>query len=306
MSTDFDLCGLWRLAQVSRSSLGGCVAMIGRVEARRNTAGHGGEDRMGFDALREVARHTYGADAAGYQEGRPDYPPRVYEVLRLRCGLGPGSRVLEIGPGSGLVTGHLVAAGATVVAVEPDHGFAEYLGQTMPEVQVVGAPFDEADVGGGFDAVVAATSFHWLDQSAALRKVSAALRPGGWAAIWWTVFSDPYREDPLLAAARAVLGFEPGNQRGGTAFQLDRDARCEDLRRGAGLVDVASELISWDLPMNADQVRALFNSMMTVRQLPEVQRRHVLETLTGLVDERFAGIATRPHLTALYVGRKVG
>jgi SAM-dependent methyltransferase len=261
---------------------------------------------MGFDALREVARHTYGADAAGYREGRPDYPPRVYEVLWLRCGLGSGSRVLEIGPGSGLVTGHLVAAGAHVVAVEPDRGFAGYLGRTMPEVQVVGAPFEEADVGDGFDAVVAATSFHWLEQTAALRKVGGVLRPGGWAAIWWTVFSDPYREDPLLAAASAVLGFEPGNQRGGTAFQLDRDARSEDLRRDAGLVDVTSELIPWDLPMSADQVGALFNSMMTVRQLPDDQRRHVLETLTGLVDERFAGIATRPHLTALYVGRRVG
>jgi SAM-dependent methyltransferase len=204
MSTDFDLCGLLRLAQVSRSSLGGCVAMIRKMEAHRNAAGHGGEDRMGFDALREVARHTYGADAAGYQEGRPDYPPRVYEVLRSRCGIGPGSRVLEIGPGSGLVTGHLVAAGATVVAVEPDHGFAEYLGQTIPEVQVVAAPFEKADVGGGFDAVVAATSFHWLDQSAALRKVSAALRPGGWAAIWWTVFSDPYRKERWSASSESA------------------------------------------------------------------------------------------------------
>jgi SAM-dependent methyltransferase len=276
------------------------------VDTRDNAAGHGGGDPADFDALREVARHTYGADAAGYREGRPDYPPRVYEVLRSRCGVGPGSRVLEIGPGSGLVTGHLVDAGATVVAVEPDRGFADYLGRTMPEVRVVNAPLEEAEIGGGFDAVVAATSFHWLDQAAALRKVSAALRPGGWAAIWWTVFSDPYREDPLLAEAGAVLGFEPGDQRGGTAFQLDRDARCADLRRDAGLADVASELISWDLPMNADQVRALFDSMMTVRRLPDGERGHVLDTLTGLVDERFAGVVTRPHLTALYAGRKAG
>jgi hypothetical protein len=53
------------------------------------------------------------------------------------------------------VTGHLVVAGARVVAVEPDQGFAEYLGRVMPEVQVVGAPFEEADVGHGFDAVAA-------------------------------------------------------------------------------------------------------------------------------------------------------
>lgn len=276
------------------------------MESGHESAGRCGEDGTGFDALREVARHTYGADAAGYREGRPDYPPRVYEVLRLRCGLGAGTRVLEIGPGSGLVTGHLVAAGARVVVVEPDRGFAEYLGRTLPEVQVVGAPFEEADVGDGFDAVVAATSFHWLDQSLALRKLGHVLRPGGWGAIWWTVFSDPYREDPLLAAASAALGFEPGNQRGGTAFQLDTAARCEDLRRGAGLVDVASELIPWDLPMSADQVWALFNSMMTIRQLSDDERTRVRDTVTDLVNDRFGGVATRPHLTALYIGRKVG
>ncbi|HEX4704669.1 MAG TPA: methyltransferase domain-containing protein [Pseudonocardiaceae bacterium] len=259
---------------------------------------------MSFDAFRQAARRTYGADAAGYQEGRPDYPPRVYEVLRSTCGLGPGSRVLEIGPGSGLVTGHLVAAGARVVAVEPDLGFAEYLGRAMPQVRVVGVPFEEADVVGGFDAVVAATSFHWLDQSTALPKLGDVLRPSGWAAIWWTVFSDPYRDDPLLAAAKVALGFEPGNQRGGTAFQLDTAARCDDLRHGAGLVDVVPELIPWDLPMNADQVRALFNSMMTVRQLPDEERSRVLDTITDLVNDRFGGTVTRPHLTALYVGRK--
>ena len=260
---------------------------------------------MGFDALRPAARHTYGADAGAYHEGRPDYPPRVYEVLRSRCGVGADSKILEIGPGSGLVTRHLAALGARVVAVEPDQGFAEYLSRTMPPgVQVVRADFEEADVGDAFDAVVAATSFHWLEQSTALPKLGDLLRPGGWAAIWWTVFSDPYRDDPLLTEATAMLGFEPGNQRAGTSFQLDGDARCEDLRQGAGLVDVVPELIAWDLPMTAGQVRALFDSMITVRQLPGEQRKRVVDTLTGLVNDRFAGTSIRPHLTALYTGRK--
>jgi SAM-dependent methyltransferase len=259
---------------------------------------------MGFDALRPAARHTYGADADAYQEGRPDYPPRVYEVLRSRCGVGAGSTVLEIGPGSGLVTRYLAALGARVVAAEPDQGFARYLSRTMPAVQVVRASFEEAEVGDSFDAVVAATSFHWLEQSASLPKLGGLLRPGGWAAIWWTVFSDPYRDDPLLTEATTLLGFEPGNQRAGTAFQLDAKARCEDLRRGAGLVDVTQELIAWDLPMSAGQVRALFDSMITVRHLPGEQRKRALDTLTGLVNDRFAGTSIRPHLTALYTGRK--
>jgi SAM-dependent methyltransferase len=259
-----------------------------------------------FDALRSTARQTYGTDAVGYQDGRPDYPPHVYEVLRSTCGVGAGSRVLEIGPGPGLVTRHLLAAGARVVAVEPDAGFADHLSRTLPDVHVVSEGFEEADLGvDGFDAVVAATSFHWLDQATALRKVGDILRPGGWAAIWWTIFSDPHRDDPFLTAATNLLGFEPGSQRAGATFQLDTDARCDDLRHGASLTDVFAELIPWDLAMDADRVRALFGSMITVRQLPDDQRSHVLDTLAGLVDDRFAGTTTRPFLTALYLGRKI-
>lgn len=46
--------------------------------------------------------------------------------------------------------------------------------------------------------------------------------------------------------------------------------------------------------------------MIVVRQLPDDERTRVLDTVTGLVNERFGGIATRPHLTAVYTGRKAG
>jgi SAM-dependent methyltransferase len=260
--------------------------------------------RAEFETLRAAARHHYGADANGYQAGRPGYPPQVYTLLRDRCGVRSGSRILEIGAGTGQVTLQLLAAGAQVVAVEPDPGFAGYLRRHLPQVQVVPRPFEEAEVGDGFDAVVAATSFHWLDQPVALAKVRAALRPGGWAAIWWTIFSDPYREDPLLDAATARLGFEPGNQRAGTGFQRDAHARQSDLRDLAGLSEVSAEQIPWDLAMDAVRTRELFDSMITIRQLPDADRAHVLDTLTTLVEEQFGGVARRPMLTVLYLGRR--
>jgi hypothetical protein len=44
--------------------------------------------------------------------------------------------------------------------------------------------------------------------------------------------------------------------------------------------------------------------MITIRKLPDDERAHVLDTVSGLVDEQFGGVATRPLLTALYRGRK--
>lgn len=258
-----------------------------------------------FAALRDQARVVFGAEAGGYDEGRPDYPGQVYETLRGRCGLGSGTRVVEIGPGTGQVTQHLLAAGADVVAVEPDPGFAAYLARTFAGVRIVPCAFEDAElVDGASDLVVAGTSFHWLDQARALSTVGRILCPGGWFAIWWTIFSDPTRPDPLITEATELLGYEPGNQRGGSGFQLDERARLDDLERHGGLVDLHAVRIPWNLPMNAAGTRALFATQIAIRRLPAPEKSRALDTIAALIDERFGGRDDRPLLTVLYCGRK--
>src|ERR1700722_13207118 len=85
---------------------------------------------LGSGLHREEGRRLFGLDPAGYRAGRPDYPEVVYETLVERCGLGPRTRALEIGPGTGLVTQHLLREGAHVTAVEPDPAMATYLQDT--------------------------------------------------------------------------------------------------------------------------------------------------------------------------------
>lgn len=53
--------------------------------------------------------------------------PDVLEGILAEADPAPGRRVLEIGPGLGLLTGALVDAGARVTAVELDTGLARYL-----------------------------------------------------------------------------------------------------------------------------------------------------------------------------------
>ena len=53
--------------------------------------------------------------------------PDVLEAILAEAAPEPGRRVLEIGPGLGLVTGGLLTAGALVTAVELDTGLAAFL-----------------------------------------------------------------------------------------------------------------------------------------------------------------------------------
>jgi 16S rRNA (adenine1518-N6/adenine1519-N6)-dimethyltransferase len=57
--------------------------------------------------------------------------PRVVEDLVGQLQLGPVARVVEIGPGTGVLTTRLIDSGAQVLAVEIDRGLAAWLTSTL-------------------------------------------------------------------------------------------------------------------------------------------------------------------------------
>ena len=93
-------------------------------------------------AARPDRRMSFDAAAGLYHRGRRPYPDAVFELLVSRCGLRPGARVLDIGAGTGLATGPLLAAGAHVVAVEPGANLqtARDLWSTFPNVAGLAPP----------------------------------------------------------------------------------------------------------------------------------------------------------------------
>jgi SAM-dependent methyltransferase len=257
-------------------------------------------------SLRREARTIYGSDTQGYDMGRPDYPAEVYEILASRCGLGAGASVVEIGAGTGLVTRRLMAAGARVVAIEPDQNMAAHLAAAVSsDVEIIRGTFEQAALPQDrFDLAVAATSFHWVDQAAGLPKLGRVIRPGGWAAVWWTIFDDPDRQDAFRDALRARTGDrDPGGQRN-ARFQLDAAARCRDLAERAGLTDVNHNLIRWTAELDTAQLRALYASMIRIRRLPAGDQRRILDQISLLADHDFAGRVQRPFITAMYTGRR--
>ena len=64
--------------------------------------------------------------------------PEVLESILVEAAVQPGDRVLEIGPGLGILTGALVAGGAAVTAVELDRRLAELLRERFEDVLVSG------------------------------------------------------------------------------------------------------------------------------------------------------------------------
>jgi SAM-dependent methyltransferase len=254
---------------------------------------------------RREGRSVFGRDPAGYDRGRPGHPDRVYEVLRQRCGLRDGTRVLEIGPGTGQATRRLIELGAEpLVAVEPDPALAQYLPSvTDGKPDIVSAPLEEAELPAAFfDLAVAASSFHWVDSERGLIAVLQALRPGGWWAMWWTYFGDKTRADPFRDAIDHVVGGLPSSP-GAEGFGRDADAAMGALT-AAGFESYEHELVRWSREWDAADIRALFATFSPIARLEETQRNTILDEVARIAEDDFGGNVVKPAVTSLYTARR--
>ncbi|MFC4109924.1 class I SAM-dependent methyltransferase [Micromonospora zhanjiangensis] len=261
---------------------------------------------MADEALRR-RRDSFDEDPDNYQAARPSYPERVYQVL-TECGLGPGARVLEVGPGTGQVTGHLVAAGASVVAVELGPGLATRLRRNLADRDVTVIEGDFATVGvpgGGFDVAVCATSLHWLDAEVAVRRLAGLVRPGGWLVVWWTVFGDPERPAPWRVGLDPLYQrWLPGQRRNPVPVPLRVAERTAELETGGWFDLVGVEMIRWTHLLTPQRARGLWGTFPNVRELDPDQRQAFLHGVAEVIAGQPGGVAEDHYVTALYTARR--
>lgn len=127
-------------------------------------------------------RATFGEAAELYDRARPGYPQEMFDDLGTLAGVGPGCRVLELGPGTGQATVPLAERGCRIVAVELGAELARVARRNLaafPQAEVVNAAFEDWPLPDGpFDAVVSATAFGWIDPAVRVVKAADARRTG--------------------------------------------------------------------------------------------------------------------------------
>ena len=137
---------------------------------------------------RDPLASSFGAAAAAYAEHRPDYAPAA---VRWALEPAPGSRVLDLGAGTGKLTATLAAAGAQVTAVEPDPAMLAQLHRALPGVPALPGSAEAIPLGDAcMDAVLAGNALHWFDMAVAGPEIARVLTPGGVLAGLWNVLDD--------------------------------------------------------------------------------------------------------------------
>jgi len=233
---------------------------------------------------------SFGEVASHYERFRPGPPLSAVDWI-LPAHLG---RVVDLGAGTGALTELLIDKADEVVAVEPDDRMRAVLSAEVPGIRAVAGrgesiPLPDSCV----DAVVASSSWHWMDLVPTLHEVARVLVPGG---VLGTMWSGPDPEGPFVSQARALLAArssdDGGRQTsgGGTFAGLimgdaDRPNPILEIPAGVPFHQPERQVVTWDVALNADEVIGLLGTFSWIITMPEETRRGVISEARRLLGE---------------------
>ena len=137
-------------------------------------------------SLHQTLGETGFANGANYEAGRPGYCDDAIDFLAAGLDLRAGRRVLDLGAGTGKLTGQLLPFGATLVAVEPSASMREQFHHELPDVEILDGTGEAIPIeNNSLDAVVVAQAFHWFEPRRALSEIARVLRPSRSLALVW-------------------------------------------------------------------------------------------------------------------------
>ena len=249
----------------------------------------------------ERRRHasSFGAAAVAYAEHRPDY---ARAAVRWALSSASGSRVLDLGAGTGKLTAVLVALGAEVVAVEPDPGMLAELRGTLPAVRALPGSAEAIPLpDGSVDAVVAGHALHWFDMAVAGPEMARVLVPGGTLAGLWNVLD--HRVDWVAELVRVSGAAAIGSRDTSSSWRAETaEAHLPGRREMARFGAPEQAEFAHGQRRTADSLVARIATHAGMLVLPEQERRATLDRIRTFLASRpetAAGAFTLPMLTGV-------
>ncbi|WP_329204484.1 class I SAM-dependent methyltransferase [Streptomyces sp. NBC_00683] len=250
-------------------------------------------------------------DAELYDRARPGYPPELYDDLAELAGARPGSRVLEVGCGTGQATVPLAGRGCRITAVEAGARMAAVARRNLAgaaSAEVVTARFESWPLPQEpFDAVVSATAFHWIDPAVRVAKAADALRPGGALAVVRTQHVRGGTEEFFAEVQHCYERFDPRTPPGLTppaAADVDGSDHAREVARSGRFGPTAFRRYEQDLTYTTSDYLEVLRTYSGHRDLPEAARNGLLGCIADLIEGRYDGRVTKRYLNELGVSHR--
>jgi SAM-dependent methyltransferase len=256
------------------------------------------ERRLSFDKI-----------AHAYDHYRPGYPAGMIEHIGRTARLGPRSRLLEIGCGPGKATILFAKRGYEILCIEPGVNLIDIAADKLHgyPVSFVNCLFEDwQETPEAFDLVYSGQAFHWVPKETGYEKAAAALKPGGFLALFWN--RSPSRDDALRREIDSVYQrcapelIEEAKQNPRQLVKHEMDQAAE-IQASGHFQDVAVLRFPWTQRYTTEQYLGLVSTHSDHIVLPKARLDCLLGGI-GNAIQSFGGSLELHYSTVLYLAQK--
>jgi SAM-dependent methyltransferase len=258
----------------------------------------------------ELRKNWYSPVADAYNKVRPRYPQKIINGAMEVAQITPESKILELGCGPGNATMSFAPLGFSMVCIEPSAAacqFAKKNCAAYPNVEIQQTTFEEWKLTPQkFNAVLAATSFHWMNPSTAYTKAADALQDDGALILLWNMTPQPDYE--VYQNLHEVY-----------QIHAPSSARYEDTITQAKIVgsfaekaidsgkfkNLVSDYVICKITYNVDDYLLLLGTLSPYLKLQSAIRNALFNGLRDKIDELYRESIDLTYISAFQVMSKV-
>jgi len=261
---------------------------------------------MKTESERQGAVQGFNEIAETY-DNKPDYPEELIKIIIDKANLTSGSKLLEIGSGTGRATVQFADFGFEIVCVEPSINMIERAKTKLKgkNIAFIASSFEDYSAPPEyFDAVISAQAWHWVSQPLGYEKCANTLKKGGYLAPFWYIELFHDRDVDLDRELWAVIEKYEGY------------VSCMQEKNYAERMEsVASKIVSSGLFSKPEIIHTYLDKNYTAddyfnylssdafTKKPEKEKQACREELIKLAD-KYNGIKRR-YTCELYLTRKL-
>ncbi len=259
----------------------------------------------------EQRKSWYSNAADAYNKTRPRYPQEVISRVIELTQLSPNTNILELGCGPGTATTSFAKLGFSMTCLEPSSEACEIARQNCiqyPNVEIINTTFEEWELTSTYDAVLAATSFHWISPEIRYIKTENALKPNGSLILLWNIAFKP--QDEVYQILHEVYQRETPSLP--SKLYYDRETHLSELAKfGQAILDsglyhnLTSEHFSYELTYTIDDYLALLGTSSPWITLESHQRDSLFTSLKQELEINWGKSFQVPCLASFHIAEKL-
>lgn len=242
-----------------------------------------------------------------YDRYRPSYPQDIIDTIIKETGIKNGSKLIEIGAGSGKATELFAGKGFEILCIEPGEDLVRKGNEKFKNDKILFqcSRFEDYDFPDQeWDVIFAAQAFHWVPQPQGYEKCASVLKNNGHLAIFWNMYItyDNALDNELLAISNKYGGFAD--------FLSEKD--CETRIHSIVSQIENSKLFSrpkvfrklWRQDYTAGEYFGFTLTGNRFIQKSEEEKAAAYQDLVHL-SNKYGGVIQRPYLCVLYLAEKL-